>query len=141
LIHQRWFISARRSLLEERFSDEDLRHINDLVVQRGKEIGLRYTLKAIGVLLFYTLTVNKEALGATMKDKLQGCVNLMQALAMQTDAIPLILLSMHVANEGIALTNNTFIRLQELKTLFLSYNYIKGYDPFVCIASYNGNAV
>lgn len=62
----------------------------------------------------------------------------MQPFFSTTDAIPLIHLCMHGANEGVALSDNTFINWPELRNLLASHNHIKGYDPFVCMASCNG---
>ncbi|WP_199103899.1 hypothetical protein [Aquitalea sp. ASV11] len=108
----------------------------------GYTIGmaLRDALKSIGVPHFYTLAVNREALSAAMGQKLQNCVNQMQPFALATDAVPLIHLCMHGANEGIGLTDGSFIYWQELRQLLISHNQIKGYDPFVCMASCNGIA-
>ena len=75
-----------------------------------------------------------------MGQKLHDCVSEMQAFALTTDAVPLIHLCMHGANEGIGLTDGSFIDWRELRQLLISHNQIKGYDPFVCMASCNGIA-
>ena len=108
----------------------------------GYTIGmaLRDALRSIRVPHFYTLAVNRETLGTAMGQKLQHCVNQMQPFAQTTDAVPLIHLCMHGANEGIGLTDGSFIGWPELRQLLVSHNQIKGYDPFVCMASCNGIA-
>ncbi|MDN7586949.1 hypothetical protein [Burkholderia seminalis] len=73
-----------------------------------------------------------------MQSKLSHCVNQMQPFSQTTDAVPLIHLCMHGNDSGIALTDNSFLDWQELRWLLLSHNHIKGYDPFICMASCNG---
>jgi len=106
----------------------------------GYSIGmaLRDALRAIRIPHFYTLSVNKTEFNAAMQHRLEDCVNQMQPFAQTTDAVPLIHLCMHGANEGIALTDGTFIYWQELRSMLIAHNHIKGYDPFVCMASCNG---
>ncbi len=106
----------------------------------GYTIGmaLRDALRSIRIPHFYTLAVNREALNTAMSGKLQDCINQMQPYALATDAVPLIHLCMHGANTEISLTDGSFITWQELRQLLISHNQIKGYDPFVCMASCNG---
>ncbi|MBF4365507.1 hypothetical protein, partial [Vibrio anguillarum] len=45
---------------------------------------------------------------------------------------------MHGRPEGIALTDNSFIEWFSLRQMLLSHNNVKGFDPFVCMASCDG---
>jgi hypothetical protein len=111
---------------------------NDLFEGYTIGMALRDALKAIRIPHFYTLAANREALNLAMQFKLSNCVNQMQPYSQTTDAIPLIHLCMHGNNDGVALTDNYFLGWSDLRSLLLSHNHIKGYDPFVCMASCNG---
>ncbi|WP_426994270.1 hypothetical protein [Methylomonas sp. CM2] len=111
---------------------------SDLIDGYSIGMALRDALRAIRIPHFYTLAVNGETFGSALRERLQNCVAQMQPFNFPTDAIPLIHLCMHGANEGIALSDNTFISWPELRNLLASHNHIKGYDPFVCMASCNG---
>jgi len=45
---------------------------------------------------------------------------------------------MHGANDGIGLTDNCYITWQQLREYLFQHNIIKGFDPFICMASCNG---
>ena len=107
----------------------------------GYSIGmaLRDALKAIRIPHYYTLAVNKDSLIEAMQQKLQFCVGQMQ-VTNGTDAFPFIHLCMHGANEGIALTSGEYLLWPELRQILFAHNSIKGYDPFLCMASCNGIA-
>lgn len=107
----------------------------------GYTIGmaLRDALKAIRIPHFYTLAANREMLNSAMQSKLMNCIHEMQSYGQAADAIPLIHLCMHGNNDGVGLTDkNDFLCWQELRHFLFSHNHIKGYDPFVCMASCNG---
>jgi hypothetical protein len=89
-------------------------------------MALRDVLRSISVPHFYTLAINRETLGTAIGQKLQRCVNQIQPFAQTTDAVPLIHLYMHGANEGIGLTDGSFIGWPELRQLLESHNQIKG---------------
>lgn len=105
----------------------------------GYSIGmaLRDTLKVIRVPVFYTLATNKNTFELAFQGKLINCINKFQTTPL-SNAYPFIHLCMHGANEGIALTDNTFLNWLELRKILMSHNHIKGYDPLVCMASCNG---
>lgn len=109
----------------------------DLIDGYSIGMALRDALRAIRIPCFYTLAVNKASLQSALQLKLQQYVRQMQ-MQPSTDAYPFIHLCMHGANEGIALTDGSYVFWQELRTLLYSHNQIKGYDPFLCMASCNG---
>lgn len=105
----------------------------------GYSIGmaLRDTLRAIRIPTIYTLATNKNSFELAFTRKLQTCIQNFQTTP-TSNAYPFIHLCMHGANEGIALTDNTFINWPHLRSLLMNHNIIKGYDPYVCMASCNG---
>lgn len=105
----------------------------------GYSIGmaLRDALRAIRIPALYTLTTNKSTFDLAFTERLSACISQFQTTP-TANAYPFIHLCMHGANNGIALTDTTFINWQELRNLLKNHNYIKGYDPYVCMASCNG---
>jgi hypothetical protein len=105
----------------------------------GYSIGmaLRDALKALHIPHFYTLAVDKNMFTVALEEKLPNCI-LQKQTAFLTNAYPFIHLCMHGADEGIALTNGTYMQWPELRTMLFAHNKVKGYDPFVCMASCNG---
>ena len=105
----------------------------------GYSIGmaLRDALRAIKIPCFYTLATSKENFRSALTTRLPESIREMQ-LAENINAIPFIHLCMHGAAEGIGLTDMSFLSWQELRSLLLAHNYVKGHDPYVCMASCNG---
>ncbi len=112
----------------------------------GYTIGmaLRDALKAIKIPHFYTLATNKDALDQAMQSKLWTCGDQMQASqpgqqdGVSIDAVPLLHICMHGNDYGVGLTDGSFIEWQAFRNTLIAHNRIKGYDPFVCMASCNG---
>jgi len=105
----------------------------------GYSIGmaLRDALRAIRIPCFYTLATCKQNFQAALNVRLPDSIHQMQPSA-NINAIPFIHLCMHGAQQGVGLTDNSFITWQELRGLLLAHNNTKGQDPYVCMASCNG---
>jgi hypothetical protein len=105
----------------------------------GYSIGmaLRDTLRAIKIPCFYTLATNKVNFERCLTYQLPETIRQMQP-SPNISANPFIHLCMHGEPNGISLTDSTFVQWQNLRTLLLSHNQAKGFDPFVCMASCNG---
>ncbi|EMI4403383.1 hypothetical protein P3553_18615 [Vibrio parahaemolyticus] len=105
----------------------------------GYSIGmaLRDTLKAIKIPCHYTLATDQNAFNQAFSFRLPNAVN---ELNRQTghNAVPFMHLCMHGAPQGIQLTDKTTINWFALRQLLLSHNQVKGFNPFVCMASCNG---
>ncbi|HIF9499206.1 TPA: hypothetical protein ACX6SJ_003716 [Photobacterium damselae] len=105
----------------------------------GYSIGmaLRDTLKAIKIPCYYTLATDPHTFNQAFSARLPQAI---QELSLQTglNAVPFIHLCMHGAPRGIQLTDKTSIDWLALRQLLLSHNQIKGFNPFVCMASCNG---
>jgi hypothetical protein len=110
---------------------------SDLLEGYSIGMGLRDALKAIRIPHVYTLAINKQMLGQALNEKLHQSIFQWQAWP-NVDAVPLIHLCMHGADQGIALTDNTYLFWPDLRSLLLRYNYIKGNHPFLCMASCHG---
>lgn len=105
----------------------------------GYSIGmaLRDALNAIKIPCVYTLATNKETFEQALQSKLQNAIYQYQT-SPQINAYPFIHLCMHGANEGIALTDKSYLNWSELRRNLFFHNQVKGYDPMVCMASCNG---
>ncbi|WP_072688639.1 hypothetical protein [Acinetobacter baumannii] len=105
----------------------------------GYSIGmaLRDALDAIRIPCIYTLATNKQTFEQALQQKLQSSIFQYQT-SPSVNAYPFIHLCMHGANEGIALTDNSYLNWSELRKNLFYHNQIKGYDPMVCMASCNG---
>ncbi|EHU5198969.1 TPA: hypothetical protein RQJ80_004357 [Vibrio vulnificus] len=105
----------------------------------GYSIGmaLRDTLKAIKIPCFYTLATDQDTFHQAFSFRLPKAI---QELSQHTgfNAIPFIHLCMHGAPQGIQLTDKTTIDWFSLRQLLLNHNQVKGFNPFVCMASCNG---
>ncbi|HEJ7889685.1 TPA: hypothetical protein SMI07_001696 [Serratia liquefaciens] len=110
---------------------------NDLFSGYSIGMGLRDALRAIRIPCFYYLATNRDNFNATLQYQLQYSVNQMQQTP-GIDAVPFIHLCMHGWCEGIALTDNTTVSWQELRNLLYMYNNVKGFNPFLCMASCEG---
>lgn len=105
----------------------------------GYSIGmaLRDTLRAIRIPCFYTLATSIQTFNNAFYQRLPIAIHEIQRNP-STNAVPFIHLCMHGAPEGIQLTDNSFVNWHSLRQLLLSHKYVKGFDPFVCMASCNG---
>ncbi|MBF4227833.1 hypothetical protein PL85_16320 [Vibrio anguillarum] len=105
----------------------------------GYSIGmaLRDALRAIRIPCFYTLATSTETFTNTFSQRLPTAIAEVQKTP-NINAIPFVHLCMHGRPEGIALTDNSFIEWFSLRQMLLSHNNVKGFDPFVCMASCDG---
>ncbi|EHK9005420.1 hypothetical protein KCU40_004344 [Vibrio vulnificus] len=105
----------------------------------GYSIGmaLRDALRAIRIPCFYTLATSTETFTNTFSQRLPAAIAEVQKTP-NINAIPFVHLCMHGRPEGIALTDNSFIDWLSLRQMLLSHNNVKGFDPFVCMASCDG---
>lgn len=110
---------------------------NDLYDGYSIGMALRDALRAIRIPCFYTLTTNKENFQSSLVYRLPEAIRQMEQNT-NVNAVPFVHFCMHGANEGIGLTDNSFLTWQELRSLLLSHNSVKGHDPYICMASCNG---
>lgn len=105
----------------------------------GYSIGmaLRDTLNAIKIPCIYTLATNRQTFELALQHKLQQSISQYQTNS-SINAYPFIHLCMHGEQQGIALTDNSYLSWSELRKNLFFHNQIKGYDPMVCMASCNG---
>lgn len=105
----------------------------------GYSIGmaLRDALRALRIPCFYTLATSKENFQSALMTRLPESVRQMQP-STNVNAIPFVHLCMHGAPMGVGLTDGSFLSWQDLRNLLLAHNYVKGHDPYVCMASCNG---
>ncbi|WP_130413629.1 hypothetical protein [Fluviicoccus keumensis] len=105
----------------------------------GYSIGmaLRDALRAIRIPCFYTLATSNENFRSALTTRLPESIRQMQP-STNINAIPIIHLCMHGAPMGVGLTDGAFLSWQDLRSLLLTHNYVKGHDPYVCMASCNG---
>lgn len=105
----------------------------------GYSIGmaLRDALRAIRIPCFYTLATNAETFANTFSQRLPLAIAEVQKTP-NVNAVPFVHLCMHGKSDGIGLTDGSFIDWLSLRRILLSHNYVKGFDPFVCMASCDG---
>ncbi|HDL7015604.1 TPA: hypothetical protein PXM26_003993 [Yersinia enterocolitica] len=105
----------------------------------GYSIGmaLRDSLRAICIPCFYYMATNRQIFDNALNIQLQSSVSQMEQQP-NINAVPFIHLCMHGAHDGIALTDKSFVSWNDLRIILKSHNYIKGTDPFICMASCNG---
>lgn len=109
----------------------------DLVDGYSIGMALRDSLQAIKIPHYYTLAVDYSTFHDAMTQRLSNYTKWWQTNN-NIDAIPLIHLCMHGADQGIVLTNQHFINWDNLRHLLRAHNLIKNYNPLVCMASCNG---
>lgn len=110
---------------------------NDLYGGYSIGMALRDALKALRIPCIYTLTTNKENFQLALTTRLPESIQQMQPFT-HINAIPFVHLCMHGAPMGVGLTDGSFLSWQDLRNLLLSHNWVKGHDPYVCMASCNG---
>jgi len=105
----------------------------------GYSIGmaLRDMLRAIRIRCYYVLAINTQAFYMAFQQRLPAAVHNIQSRP-NINAIPFIHLCMHGSPNGIHLTDTSFIEWFNLRQLLQNHNNVKGFDPFVCMASCNG---
>lgn len=105
----------------------------------GYSIGmaLRDTLNAIKIPCHYTLAIDQNTFSQAFSYRLPKAVH---EFNRQTglNAFPFIHLCIHGAPQGIQLTDKTTINWLALRQLVFNHNQVKGFNPFVCMASCNG---
>ncbi len=105
----------------------------------GYSIGmaLRDALNAIRIPCIYHLTADKESFDLAMNQGLSKAISQFQ-VQQNVNPYPFIHFCLHGSPDGVALTNGTFIKWQQLRQSLFNHNYFKGYNPYVCMASCNG---
>lgn len=110
---------------------------NDLLYGNSIGMGLRDALRAIRIPCYYFLATNRDNFNSTLQSQLSMSINQMQQNP-GVDAVPFIHLCMHGWQGGVGLTDGTNITWQELRNLLYVHSDIKGFDPFLCMASCEG---
>lgn len=105
-------------------------------------MALRDSLRAIKIPCFYTIATSNEHFSSALMNGLPSAISQMQDYYREAvpkiESVPLVHLCMHGAPEGIGLTDKSFILWDSLRNLFVAHNQIKGYSPYICMASCNG---
>lgn len=105
----------------------------------GYSIGmaLRDALNSINIPCIYRLATNSEMFNFSMNQGLSEAINQFQTQP-NVHSYPFIHFCSHGNPDGIALTNADFINWQQLRQSLMNHNIVKGYNPYICMASCNG---
>lgn len=115
---------------------------NDLTDGYSIGMALRDALRAIKIPCFYTLTTNTNNFFSTLQHRIPAAIQQIQPYQGNINALPFVHLCMHGMENGIGLTDNSFVNWFDLKNALLNCKIIKGHDPYLCMASCNGfNAI
>ena len=110
---------------------------NDLYDGYSIGMALRDTLRAIRIPCIYKLSTDFNTFQASLSIGLKEAISVFQVQS-NLSSYPFIHLCTHGFENGIVLTNNTFIDWQQLKKLLLTHKSITGFEPYICMASCNG---
>lgn len=110
---------------------------DDLIDGLTIGMALRAALQAIKIPVIYTLTSNQINFELSLTTKLDNCIKQFQATS-YSNSYPFIHLCMHGNSGGVAFTDGNHYSWSNLKNILRAHNMMKGFDPFVCMASCNG---
>ncbi len=100
-------------------------------------MALRDALNSINIPCIYRLATNREMFNFSMNQGLSEAINQFQTQP-NVHSYPFIHFCSHGNPDGIALTNADFINWQQLRQSLMNHNIVKGYNPYICMASCNG---